>query len=397
MARESFRMQMRSITRPEVIKFVNEEKTALRELGKEAKLMGNDATWGPMLKTFSVFDQMGAKGVFMHFGKQLGWDTKKLQRISIVAGTAADGFMKMQQGIAPLMETIGMGGIAAPVAGVAAWFMLPKDQRDKLIVQFKETWKLVSAEFMRQWPEISKTIGEAWDGFSKWFTETAWPVISKAADDAFTYLFKEGGPIDKGIVILKEWLGKMWDSAGTGGKIAMVGVIGVLINKIPGVGAVINSVVGGALNLAFKGIGSIAAASPGILGLGAVITGIGVVAINAWFDHLNSELDENIARQEKRIDEMYKRVKGLQEGTKETRKEMRDKFGVSGTGGTKQDIMGIDPTMKRAIMAQKDFAAMEEKAAQRVEAIGTPEAKQRALKMRNMAKGFQRVQGKSVV
>jgi hypothetical protein len=393
MARESFRMQMRSITRPEVIKFVNEEKAALRELGKEAKLMGSDATWGPMLKTFSVFDQMGAKGVFLHFGKQLGWDTKKLQRISIVAGTAADGFMKMQQGIAPLMETVGMGGIAAPVAGIAAWFMMPQDQRDKLIVQFKAIWKDVSAEFMRQWPAISKEIEKAWDGFSGWFTKTAWPVIAKAADDAFTYLFKEGGPIDKGIVMLKGWLGKMWDSAGTGGKLAMVGVIGVLINKIPGVGAVINSVVGGALNLAFSGIKTIAAASPGILGLGAVITGVGVVAINAWFDHLNAELDKNIAQQEKRIDDMYKRVRGLQEGTKETRKDLREKFGDAGIGGTKKDILGMDPTMKKAIMARKDFAVMEEDAAKRLEAIGTPAALSKAAKMRDMAAGFRRVQG----
>lgn len=353
MAREAFRMQLRSITRPEVVGFVNEEKKALKDLGREAKILGSDATWGPVLKTFSVFDQMGAKGIFMHFGKQLGWDTKKLQRISIVAGTAADGFMKMQQGIAPLMETVGMGGIAAPVAGIAAWFMLPQDQRDKLIVQFKEIWKSVSAEFTKQWPEIKKTIKSAWDGFSGWFTETAWPVISKAADDAFTYLFQEGGPIDKGIVILKEWLGKMWDSAGAGGKLAMIGVIGVLINKIPGVGAVINSVVGGALNLAFNGISTIAAASPGILGLGAVITGVGIVAINAWFDYLNKGLDEQIAKAEARVDAQYKKVKGLQEATRIDRQNITEDFGRTGTTG---DVTKMDQTLKSALRTQKDYA-----------------------------------------
>jgi len=354
MAKEAFMTRVRAITRPEVRGYVKEEIQSYKELGKQAKELASDDIWGPMVKAYSIFDQMGAKGVILQIGKQMGMDTKKANKYAIGIDLAIGAIGKMQQTIAPVMETLGMGGMTGIVGGIAGWFMMPKDARDKVWKQIKQMFDEISPRVVKIWNEdVWPGLTDGWHTFSSWFTGTAWPVISKAATDFFEYLFKDGGPVDQGIAKLKEWLGKMWDGAGIGGKAMMVGVIGVLINKVTGVGALIGGVVSGALSAAFRGIGALAADSPGIIGLAAVIAGVGVVAIKAWFDYLNKGLDEQIAKGTKKIDEQYAMVKGLQEQTKIDRQNLKEDFGQTGTGG---DVSKMDKSLKDALIHQRDYA-----------------------------------------
>jgi hypothetical protein len=158
MAKEAFRMRIRSLTRGEVKGFVKEEITSLRELGNEAQKLGSDSTWGPVLKTFSVFDQMGAKGVFLHFGKQLGFDTKQMSKFGVVAENGIDAVLKMGQSIAPVMESLGMGGLTGPLAGIAGWFMLKPAQQEAIKGTITAVWDQIKGP-------LGKALSEGWDTF----------------------------------------------------------------------------------------------------------------------------------------------------------------------------------------------------------------------------------------
>jgi hypothetical protein len=353
MAKEMFQTRIRAITRPEVKGFVKEEIASYKEMGKQAKAMASDATWGPLIKAYSVFDQMGAKGVMLHFGKQMGMNTKDAQKFGIGLELAMDGVGKVRESIAPLMETLGMGPFAGIVGGIAGWFMLPQATRDEIWKQFEPLWIKIKDQAWAIWDKIVPHVKAGWVDFTTWFKESVWPAIAQAGEDAWAYLTSEGGPIDQGIAKIKAFFGKMWDNTGVLGKVAMVGVMGGLAAQIPGVGMIITKVVGGALGLAFNGIGAAAQASPGLLGLAGVITGIGVVAINAWFDYLNKGLDEQIAKTTAKIDAQYKKVKGLQETTRIDRQNINEDFGRTGTTG---DVTKMDRALKDALRTQKDYA-----------------------------------------
>jgi len=354
MAKEMFQTRIRAITRPEVKGFVKEEIASYKEMGKQAKLMASDATWGPLIKAYSVFDQMGAKGVMLHFGKQMGMNTKDAQKFGIGLELAMDGVGKVRESIAPLMETLGMGPFAGIVGGIAGWFMLPQATRDEIWKQFEPLWLKIKEQAWAVWDKIVPHVKAGWADFTKWFKETVWPAIAQAGEDAWAYLTSEGGPIDQGVAKIKAFFGKMWDNAGILGKVAMVGVIGGLAAQIPGVGMIITKVIGGAVGLAFDGIGAAAKASPGMLGLAGVITGIGVVAINAWFDHLNSQLDTQIARAEAKINKQFDRVKDLQGETKYDAKKIKQDYGLFGAEG---DVAKMDASLKDALMSQKNYAS----------------------------------------
>jgi len=354
MAKEMFQTRIRAITRPEVKGFVKEEIASYKEMGKQAKLMASDATWGPLIKAYSVFDQMGAKGVMLHFGKQMGMNTKDAQKFGIGLELAMDGVGKVRESIAPLMETLGMGPFAGIVGGIAGWFMLPQATRDEIWKQFEPLWLKIKEQAWAVWDKIVPHVKAGWADFTKWFKETVWPAIAQAGEDAWAYLTSEGGPIDQGVAKIKAFFGKMWDNAGILGKVAMVGVIGGLAAQIPGVGMIITKVIGGAVGLAFDGIGAAAKASPGMLGLAGVITGIGVVAINAWFDHLNSQLDTQIARAEAKINKQFDRVKDLQGETKYDVKKIKQDYGLFGAEG---DVAKMDASLKDALMSQKNYAS----------------------------------------
>jgi hypothetical protein len=347
MAKEAFRMRIRSLTRGEVKGFVKEEIASLRELGNEAKKLGSDSTWGPVLKTFSVFDQMGAKGVFMHFGKQLGFDTKQMSKFGVVAKNGIDAVLKMGQSIAPVMESLGMGGLAVPLAGIAGWFMLKPAQQEAIKGTITAVWDQIKGP-------LGKALSEGWDTFSVWFHETAWPAfegwwltsawpaITAGFGVAWDALMQPGGLVDKGMAGLGKLFSTLWNKCGTLGKVA---IVGAGVAAIPGLG----NAIGGALNLGFQGIGALFAASPGFTALGGILATVGIVAINAWTDHLNAELDKEIATRTAQIDNQFARVKGLQEANRIDSVNLQEDFGATGTAG---DVRKMDKRTRDVFMGK---------------------------------------------
>jgi hypothetical protein len=359
MARESFRMQIRSLSRGDVKGFVKEEITSLRELGREAKALGSDKTWGPVLKTFSTFDQLGSKGVILQLGKQLGMDTKQMQRFSIIGGFAADAMQKMSQEIAPIFEMVGMGGLVAPAAGIAAWFMLKPEQQKAIEDQFWTMFDQAMVVLTPFWDKFVVRATNAWGDFSKWFGEKVWPVIETTIATGWKKLMAPGGLIDQGVGLIKNYFSAMWDSAGFMGKAAMVGVVGVMAGQIPGLGGVINGVVSTAIQGGLSAGVSAAGKIPGFFGLAGILLGVGTLAIEGWFAFLNSRLDAQLAESTKKIDAQWARAKDLGSATKYDTKKLTANFGATGTEGDVSLNGGkVDKALKAAVLGQRDYAAM---------------------------------------
>ena len=163
MAKEAFMTRVRGITRPEVVGYVKEEIQSYKELGKQAKDLAKDSTWGPLVKAYSIFDQMGAKGVILHFGKQLGMNTKEANKFAIGMDMAVDGLGKMRNSIAPVFELLGAGPFAGIAAGVAGWFMLPQESRDKIYATFEPMINAIKQKAGEIWDNVSGHLVKAWD------------------------------------------------------------------------------------------------------------------------------------------------------------------------------------------------------------------------------------------
>lgn len=360
MAKEAFQMRIRSVTRPEVRGLVNQEIQSYREMGKEIKKLSSDATWGPLVQAYSIFDQMGAKGVMLHFGKQLGLDTKQAQKFGIGLDLAMDAVSKVQQGIAPIMETLGMGPLTGMVGGIAGWFMLPKDTRDKLWAAVEPMWRQVSTGAAKIWNEdLYPAVRQGWADFSRWFGAKVWPEITRLVGQGWTKLMAPGGLIDQGVGLIKNYFSAMWDSAGFMGKAAMVGVVGVMAGQIPGLGGVINGVVSMGLQGGLSAGVSAAGKIPGFFGLAGILLGIGTLAIEGWFAFLNWRLDAQLAESTKKIDAQWARAKDLGSATKYDTKKLTANFGATGTEGDVSLNGGkVDKALKEAVLGQRDYAAM---------------------------------------
>jgi hypothetical protein len=163
MAKEAFRMRVRSVTRPEVVGLVHEQISAYKTLGTQVKELGSDATWGPLVKGLSIFDQMGAKGVIMHFGKQMGGNTKEMAKMGVVMDVALGTIEKVRAEMGPLMETLqAFGPVGMAAGGIFAWFMMDETTRQKIVDTIMPMWNMIKPGIIKMWDDFTAKVKDVW-------------------------------------------------------------------------------------------------------------------------------------------------------------------------------------------------------------------------------------------
>lgn len=135
LARESFDTQLRRISRANVKGLVGEQTAAYKRVGKEFRGLASDETWGSLVKSLSVFKQMGLKGLMLDVAKGVGGKdsirgaTEMGVKLDTVLGVAR----QLGDELGPAMEILGkFGPLGMMGGGLAAWFAIDKEQQDRI-------------------------------------------------------------------------------------------------------------------------------------------------------------------------------------------------------------------------------------------------------------------------
>jgi hypothetical protein len=173
-AKQGMEQMVRSIASREVSGMVRTQIGAYRDMGKQIVRMGNDKTWGPILKKAVILKRMGLRGLLMS-----ATDSKSQQKsmAKTFAGLemAAGAIEDVTGAMSPLMSTMGkFGPLGTLAGGIATWFTIPKSAREKLIKDFQPVWAKVKEGLWSAWGSLK----EWWAGFK--------PTLLKWGGDLWT-------------------------------------------------------------------------------------------------------------------------------------------------------------------------------------------------------------------
>jgi hypothetical protein len=143
LAKELFDTRIRGISNKDVKEFVGYQRKAYSELGKDIIELGSDSTWGPLVKSLSLFKKMGLRGLFLGLTKEIGGKgaAKDAAKMGVIMDTVLGTAQQLGNELGPLMQILGQFGPLGTVAGgVAAWFMLDDRQREQI-------WKTIEPLF----------------------------------------------------------------------------------------------------------------------------------------------------------------------------------------------------------------------------------------------------------
>ena len=244
LARQSFETTVRSIARSQVRGLVKYQMDGFKELGQEIKELGSDKTWGPWIKSVSLFDQMGMGGLALAFlDKNAGAEaTKNATKMGHKIKYAMDIVGKVGDELSPIMQMLGMFGPLGPLlagGGLAALLMVD-DQTAKGILGplynsfkgFKDMitslWKTYSPVMKgiwsdQIWPKIKEVYSASKEYMIGLWKEDIYPAIKKFWINDFIPFVKEKAPmVGSAILDALKWA---WNELGTTHKVVVGGVI----------------------------------------------------------------------------------------------------------------------------------------------------------------------------
>ncbi len=117
--KSSFETKFRSIARKDVVRFVGEMGQAYKTIGNQAKELASDETWGPLIKRLSAVNQLGAKGLFLNFGKS----NKQMAAFSAMMDVGGGALNSLAASIGPAVAMISqLGLILGPITKMFGGF-----------------------------------------------------------------------------------------------------------------------------------------------------------------------------------------------------------------------------------------------------------------------------------
>ena len=316
LAKESFETQVRSIARGKVGDLVGRQMKAYRRVGKELKELGSDETWGPLMNAVSIFDQMGPRGVFLALSDQLGMNTDKAMEMGIKFEYGFDKLKQFGEGIAPIMEILGMFGPLGPIlaaGGIVSLFVMDDADAQEILGGFYDIFNKIKKMIMGVVDKVP------WD--------KVWAGVSNAGQKVWT-AFTEKIPwkniLDNAIPVFKSIASALLE--------ALVGAIDELIGSFSSGELVIGGAIAGAFMMggAFGPFGAIVGLVSGALVAGT-LSAIGKL----------EEMDEkNRQARAKKIADEGKETKIGVSSRNEAEREKRKKYGVVGEKVTAESILG---------------------------------------------------------
>jgi hypothetical protein len=149
--RQAMEHMVRRISGKEVQGYVQTQVQGYREMGKTIQDMGDDKTWGPVIKKLSILKRGGLQGVLMSMAgskeqqKVMG---KTFAGMELAAGAIED----VSKAAAPLMSTLGkFGPLGTLAGGLATWFAIPKDARNKMLADLKPVFEGIKGKVKEIW------------------------------------------------------------------------------------------------------------------------------------------------------------------------------------------------------------------------------------------------------
>lgn len=264
LAQQQFETQFRSIARKQVRGLAGEQIKAFKDAGKELKVLGSDKTWGPLIKSMSLFDQMGVGGLGLAFldekaGKGAVREAAKMgHEVKLIM----DMVGKVGDEISPLMEMIGMLGPLGPLlagGGIAALFLMDEKSQRDILGGFYDTFAKIKDQATAilkkiPWDDIMKGLKSAaltaWNWIkAKWKglvdDGTVDEIKSKIGGAVTSAFDAAGNQIDwkglgtKILDTLKKVVGGLWDAVGeefgATGQLAIGGMaLGTMMGKSMG-------------------------------------------------------------------------------------------------------------------------------------------------------------------
>jgi len=201
LAKEGFDLQIRSISRKDVIGLVSSKMGAFREVGKEMKDLAKEG--GPLsmlIRGMSTFKQMGIQGVFLQVGKAMGMDVKAAQKLSIKFGLGFETLQGFAQELGPLVNMLGQfGPMGIAAGGIVGFFMLDDADRQKILGTLAPIWEKIKKTASDIWygtdgkTGLSDWLANSWETF-KGYVQSKWPEWKQTIKGVFAWVINELGP-----------------------------------------------------------------------------------------------------------------------------------------------------------------------------------------------------------
>jgi len=179
-AKLSFDTTIRSIARGDVRKLVGEQMKGMKEAGQDLLKLGKDSTWGPAVKTLSMFKQMGVGGIFASLAEKSGIGAKNASKFGAKAGLIVDTVSQLGTELAPIAQMFGMMGPFGPLlaaGGIGALFVMDDKSAKEILGPLYEAFKGLKDKIVGFFssPEFKQKLDAVKNGIKKIWSEDIVP------------------------------------------------------------------------------------------------------------------------------------------------------------------------------------------------------------------------------
>lgn len=197
-AKLAFDTTIRSISRGDVRKLVREQIKGMKEAGKDLAEMGKSSS---VVKTLSMYKQMGMGGVFASLAESSGIGAKNATRFGAKAGLVVDTVSQLGSELAPIAQMFGMLGPFGPLlaaGGIGALFVMDEQSANNVLGPLYSSFKKLKDKIVGFWysPELQNGINKAKEYIKSIWTDTivpALPDIGSAIYGALKWAWDEVG------------------------------------------------------------------------------------------------------------------------------------------------------------------------------------------------------------
>jgi hypothetical protein len=181
-AKLAFDTTVRSIARGDVGKLAQEQMKGMAEAGKDLLKLGKSKTYGPILKTLSMYKQMGIGGIVASLAEKSGIGAKNAAKFGAKAGLVVDTVSDLGRELAPIAQMFGMMGPFGPLlaaGGIGALFVMDDTSAKEVLGPLYNAFKTLKDKIVGFWysPELQAGLNNAKEWIKTLWSDTIVPAL----------------------------------------------------------------------------------------------------------------------------------------------------------------------------------------------------------------------------
>jgi hypothetical protein len=177
--KQSFETRFRSIARKDVVRFVGDLGRAYTEIGDKTQKLASDEMWGPLIKRLSAVNQLGAKGLFMSFGKA----NKQMATFSAIMDIGGGAASSLATSFGPVVSLLGNAALfLGPLVKMFGGFIGKLGLVGIAIGVVAGGLKLLSGrgiDLSGVFAKVLKTLGGLASKLRDWLANIDWAMVGK--------------------------------------------------------------------------------------------------------------------------------------------------------------------------------------------------------------------------